>query len=112
MGWSGKRREQKEHNYYDLLLNNETSRYVFRILALKTILSNPTKYGFCFDDDDLYETVETKAVEIDTTIPDLVEFSKEHGTSYKMLKYLNPWLRSDDLNLHNGEHYTIELPAS
>lgn len=115
MGMSGvqrETREQQQDNYYDLLLNSETSRYVFRILALKTILSNPSNYGFCFEEGDLYTTVQTRVVEIDTTIPDLVQFSKQHGTSYKTLKYLNPWLRSDDLTVHPGQQYTIALPAS
>lgn len=114
MGRAGLKRdldEQKQKNYYDLLLNSETSRYVFRILALKAILSNPSHYGFCFEEDDLYESVETTSVNVDSTIPDLVTFAKDKGTSYKMLKYLNPWLRSDDLYVGDGQTFSIKLPA-
>lgn len=102
---------QKEANYYDLLLNSETSRYIFRILALKLILSNPSEYGFCFDDYDLYEPLIFKSVEVKKSIPDLVAFAKEHEISYKTLKYLNPWLRTKSLTVKESQSYVIKIPA-
>lgn len=114
MGQSGLSRDlgnQEVDSYYDVLLNSETSRYVFRILALKTILSDPASYGFCYDATDLYEPWATKTVTVDSTIEDLVAFAKEKKTTYKTLKYYNPWMRSDKLVLSAGDTVAIKLPA-
>lgn len=114
MGQSGLNRDmnkQGEDNYYDLLLNSETSRYVFRILALKAILENPAGFGFCYDESDLYEPLPFRLVQVDTTIPDLVRFAKDNNTNYKTLKYWNPWLRDDEVVLHTGQSISVKLPA-
>ncbi|MES2805910.1 MULTISPECIES: lytic transglycosylase domain-containing protein [unclassified Flavobacterium] len=101
---------QKVTNYYDLLLTEETSRYVFRILALKEIMENPVKYGFTIASEDLYATLPTKKIEIDSTITDLADFAKGQGINYKILKIHNPWLRETKLINDTGKKYQIEIP--
>ncbi len=101
---------QKVTNYYDLLLIEETSRYVFRILALKEIMENPVKYGFTIAPEDLYATLPTKKIEIDSTITDLADFAKGQGINYKILKIHNPWLRETKLINDTGKKYQIEIP--
>lgn len=114
MGMTGfKRRltEQRADSYYDLLLNNETSRYVFRILAVKEIFESPQKYGYDFPEGLLYDMDDTKELEVNKSIDDLVTFAKTHGCSYKTLKRLNPWLRTKQLRVKNKKSYVITLPA-
>jgi hypothetical protein len=103
---------QKETNYYDLYMNEETSRYVFRIMALKEIMNSPTKYGFDVNKKDRYELIPTRKIEIDTSITDLVAFAKAQGINYKILKIHNPWLRSTRLRNATNKKYTIEIPLS
>jgi membrane-bound lytic murein transglycosylase D len=104
--------QQKVDNYYDLYLNDETSRYVFRILAIKEIISNPEKYGFKVNKEHLYEMEEVKYLEVKESIRDLVVFAKDNGTNYKLLKRHNPWLRDDKLNVKKGKVYQIAIPDS
>jgi len=101
---------QKESDYYKLLLNEETARYLFRILAAKLILENPEQYGFLFDTKDLYQPYETDTVEVTQTIPSLVDWAQEHSLSYRQLKKYNPWLREDRLTVMSGKTYKIYLP--
>lgn len=115
MGMSGVRRQlerQKVENYYDLLLNAETSRYVFRILAAKEIHEHPTKYGFHYRLKDLYLPQETYSIAVDTTVNDLVALANEHGVNYKILKIFNPWLRQAYLPNKSRKKYEIQLPKS
>jgi len=102
--------QQKVTDYYDLLLNMETSRYVFRILALKEVISNPKKYGFVFDQEDLYQPTKTYDVEITKPIPNLADFAKTYHITYKELKLVNPWLRETKLNNASGKKYTLKIP--
>ncbi len=104
--------EQQVSNYYDLALTEETSRYVFRILALKEIMKSPTKYGFNIYQSDLYSTIPTKKVEVDSTINDLAIFAKTQGINYKILKIHNPWLRDKKLLNVSKKKYEIEIPTS
>jgi len=97
-------------NYYDLLLNTETSRYVFRILAVKEIMSHPERYGFIFEDTDLYQPIPVKKVGWDIPITNIAEFAKEQGVNYKVLKIHNPWLIENHLNNKSRKYYEIELP--
>lgn len=97
-------------DYYDLLLGEETGRYVFRILALKEILKEPQKYGFNYTEDDLYKTVPTYKVKVDTAVTDFVKFAQGFGINYKILKIHNPWLREDHLNNASRKVYQIEIP--
>jgi membrane-bound lytic murein transglycosylase D len=103
--------DQKVDNYYDLYLNDETSRYVFRIIAIKEIINNPVKYGFRINPRHLYAEEPLKYVEVDETIKDLVDFAKQHDTNYKLLKRHNPWLREDKLTVKKGKRYRIAIPA-
>lgn len=101
---------QQATDYYDLLLGQETGRYVFRIMAIKEILSHPEKYGFELSKEDLYATVPTFTVEIDKPVEDFATFAKEYEINYKILKRHNPWLREPHLNNASGKKYTIEIP--
>ena len=102
---------QQVDDYYDLLLNSETSRYVFRIVALKEIMSNPKKYGFEFEEEDLYSLPKTRTVEVDTAIVNIASFAKHFGTNYKVLKLHNPWLRENKLNNKSRKLYHIKIPV-
>ena len=111
-GISKKMDEQQVDNYYDLLLTEETSRYVFRILALKEIMSQSEKYGFKIPNEALYYTVPTRKIVIDSSITDLAQFAKTQGVNYKILKIHNPWLRDKKLTITSGKKYEIEIPTS
>lgn len=102
---------QKVTSYYDLFLNDETARYIFRLLALKEIMEHPSKYGFNISEKHLYKPETLRYVEVDETVKDLVEFSITQGTSYKLLKRFNPWLREEKLTVRKGRHYKIALPG-
>ena len=104
-------KKQRVENYYDLYLNTETSRYIFRILAFKLIMENPRRYGFIITDEELYNPIEEQVVTVDKTIEDLAEYAQFHGTNYKTIKLLNPWLRSNSLTISEGQSYQITLPA-
>jgi len=104
--------EQKVVNYYDLALTEETSRYVFRILALKEIMKNPAVYGFSIYETELYSPIPSKKIEVDTTINDLADFAITQGINYKILKIHNPWLRDKKLLNPTKKRYEIEIPLS
>lgn len=110
-GVSKRLEAQQVDNYYDAKLPNETERYVFRILALKEIISNPKKYGFIFDKEDLYTIEETRTVKVDTVINNLTLFAKNFGMNYKELKIHNPWLREERLNNRSRKLYDIKVPT-
>src|SRR5688572_16688367 len=103
---------QQVKSYYDLFLNDETSRYVFRIIACKEIIEHPATYGFMVKDKHLYEQEPVKYVEVKETITDLVAFAKKNGTNYKLLKRHNPWLRDERLTVRGKKTYQIALPAT
>lgn len=103
-------KEQKVENYYDLLLNPETGRYVFRILALKEIMTNPKKYGFNFEEEDLYSYPAYEEIIVDYPIENLADFAKKHNCTYKELKLINPWLRQTKLINVSGKKYTFKIP--
>ena len=109
-GVSRRLEEQGVKDYYDLLLGEETGRYLFRIVALKEILNHPVKYGFNFNEDDLYTTVPTYKVEVDTAVADFSKFAKGFGINYKILKLHNPWLREAHLNNKSGKKYSLDIP--
>jgi len=101
---------QQANTYWDLLLGSETGRYVFRIMAIKEILSQPTRYGFKIDKKDLYEQPATFTVALETPVADFADFAKEYELSYKILKRHNPWLREPHLNNNSGKKYVLEIP--
>lgn len=103
-------KEQKVHSYYDLLMADETERYIFRILAFKTILSNPEKYGIYVSKDLEYQPFRYKVVVVDKSVDNWADFAIEHDITYKLLKIFNPWLRSNSLKVKHGESYEIKIP--
>jgi hypothetical protein len=103
---------QKVKNYYDLLFVEETTRYVFRILALKLVMEDPKKYGFRIEKDQLYPIIETNNIEINKPVSDWAAFAIEKGITYKTLKMFNPWLRETFLKNPTGKKYTIKIPEN
>ena len=103
---------QKVKSYYDLFLNDETSRYVFRILAIKEIYEHPERYGFKLKPKHLYQAEKFRHVEVKTSIKSLVDFANAQGINYKLLKRYNPWLREESLKVKKGQSYFIAIPAS
>ena len=104
-------REQKVHSYYDLLMADETERYIFRILAFKTILSNPEKYGIYVSKSLEYQPFKYKTIVIDKSVESWADFALEHNITYKLLKIFNPWLRSQSLKVKKGVVYEIKIPV-
>lgn len=102
--------KQQVNDYYDLHLNNETSRYVFRILALKEIMKNPKKYGFIYKKSQLYDLEPVQYVTVDSTITNLANFAKLYKTNYKTIRLLNPWIRDFTLENKTGKMYVIKVP--
>lgn len=103
-------RIQQVDDYYDLLLGEETGRYVFRIMAIKEILSNPEKYGFHLEKEDMYTAAPTFTVEVDEAVASFADFAKKYEINYKILKRHNPWLREPHLNNGSRKKYTVEIP--
>lgn len=108
-GISRELKRQEVEDYYDLLLNAETSRYVFRIIALKHILSNAKEFGFRYEEKDLYQIENLKTVEVDTAVTDFVRFSEKFDMNYKLLKIHNPWLRDKHLENYSKKVYKIKV---
>lgn len=102
--------KQKANSYYDLALNEETARYIYRILAVKEIMIHPKKYGYLLRNKDLYPPIPTQKIQIDSSITDLADFAITNKVSYKILKYFNPWLRKTSLMNRNKKTYFIEFP--
>jgi len=102
--------QQKVDTYFDLKLGRETSRYVFRVLAVKEIMENPIKYGYVFDQNDLYDAVPVRYHGLDTAISNLTSFAQKMGINYKILKIHNPWLLENHLNNNSRKYYEIAIP--
>ena len=88
----------------------KTSRYVFRILALKQIMKNPEQYGFPIHPNEHYKTIPTKKVTIATSVTNLADLAINEGINYKLLKIYNPWLRSTKISNPTNKKYHIEIP--
>jgi membrane-bound lytic murein transglycosylase D len=101
---------QNTSNYYDLLLNDETARYVFRLIAHKLITENPDQYGFHLEEHDYYPLIPTHEVKVDTAISNIAVFAVNQGTNYKIIKQFNPWLRQNNLPDQLQKAYDIEIP--
>jgi hypothetical protein len=102
--------KQKTNNYYNLVLAEETLRYIARIIALKEVMNNPAKYGFLINEDDLYNELPYEEVVVTGSIPDLADWAIDRGINYKILKLYNPWLRDNVLMNRSGKSYTIKIP--
>ncbi len=111
-GMGGVRSDMKSqytNNYFDTEMNNETGRYVFRIMAMKLILENPKAYGFNIKPFDLYPIRNTKTITINTPIPDLAWWAKNNNVNLKIIRKLNPWLLTNSLTI-KPINYVITLP--
>lgn len=102
--------KQKVSDYYDLHLNSETSRYVFRILALKEIMTNPQRYGFNYTNNQLYNSDAVKYIEVSKSVASWADFAIEQGTNYKMLRIYNPWIRGYSLENKANKTYIVKIP--
>ena len=102
---------QHEKNYYDLLLSEETARYIFRVVAYKLIITDPAAYGFEISNNQLYPEIRFHEVKVDTAVTELSNFARKFGTNYKLLKLLNPWLRKPYLTNKTGKTYVIKIPV-
>ena len=107
--WSGL---QKTTNYWNLVLNSETSRYVPRIIAMKIILENPSEYGYDIKEDDLYQPLKYKEIELKSSVKDFADYADSIGINYKTLKLYNPWLRDTSLKNKSGIVYKIKIPEA
>lgn len=113
VGRTGLNRQIKRQNnryYYDILLNEETGRYIYRLLALKLIMSEPEKYGFIFGNDELYQPIPVYHVSVDSAVEDFAEFASRYSINYKVLKIFNPWLRENKLSNTSRKTYQISIP--
>ncbi|WP_339923903.1 lytic transglycosylase domain-containing protein [uncultured Cyclobacterium sp.] len=113
MGMAGiarRKNQQLSPDYYDLYLNEETSRYIFRILAMKEIFENQSKYGFELQNEDLYSLPPLREIKVTESIENLAEWAIEQNSNYKEVKIYNPWLINTKLNVRKGSSYIIKLP--
>lgn len=104
-------RDQKADDALDLWLVEETTRYYYRMLAIKQIFEQPQQYGFIIKPEHLYKPMEFKKVNVTSTLPDLVSFAQQNKITYAQLKDFNSWLRTDKLNNASGKTYTILIPT-
>ena len=102
---------QKAQTAYDLWLVDETSRYMFRLLAMKMIMEDPAAYGFILSADQLYQPLEYDTYQVNTSVSDWPTWAKEHGTNYLTLREHNPWIRAKSLTNKSGKIYTVRIPT-
>lgn len=103
--------QQRQTSYYNLLLPEETGRYLFRAAVFKLVHRDPARYGFRLQPDDLFRPLRWTEVKIAGAIDDWATFAAEHGTNYKIFKYFNPWLRDAGLVNANKKTYTVKIPT-
>ena len=109
-GYNGQATFQKTKYYYDLLLPEETNRYIFRILAFKHLMENAEELGFILKEEDMYPQIPYRSVQVTSSISNLADFARSNGTTYKMLRQMNPWLKGRSLTVKSGRSYEIKLP--
>jgi membrane-bound lytic murein transglycosylase D len=109
-GYNGQATYQGTKHYYDLQLPEETNRYLFRILAFKHLMSNAESLGFVLKEDEKYDVIPTQSVTVTASIPNLAQWAQARGTTYKMIRQLNPWLKGRSLTT-GGKTYEIKVPA-
>lgn len=102
---------QQTNNYYNLVLGEETSRYILRVIATKIMMNNPREYGFDIKEDELYKPFESYTVTVDSSVASWAKFAKSYGLNYKILKLYNPWLRENYLTNSKKKVYQIKLPV-
>lgn len=105
-------KSQGQKHYFDLNLNSETSRYVFRLMAIKEIMANPNSYGFYLDAKDMYPPLDNVyEVEVTKSVPSWTKFAEDHGISYRILKVYNPWLKENKLTVLKNK-YMVRIPRN
>ena len=109
---SGALEKQLVDNSYDLYLNEETSRYVFRFLAMKMVLENPRAYGYNLTASQLYQPIECKEEAVSGSVASWSEWAKERGISYAQLREMNPWIRSTSLTNKAKKTYMVKIPIA
>jgi hypothetical protein len=102
--------KQQVNEAFDLLLNSETSRYIFRILALKRFMENPKAFGYILEREHFYHTISTKEVFVNDSVNDWTTWAAKYGISYSQLKDFNIWLRDRKLTNPNKKEYIIQVP--
>ena len=102
--------KQNADNGFDLFLNSETSRYMFRLLAIKLIMEHPKDYGFYIAEEQLYFPVDYTVESVSTAVPSWTEWAEKHGISYSQLREMNPWIRSRDLTNKAKKTYNVKIP--
>lgn len=102
--------DQNCKDYWKLWLNNETSRYVFRIMAFKLMFENPQMYGVEICPAEMYQPVKCTNIQVSSSIASLPTWAQEHGVTYRELRNLNPWIRNNKLAVPAGKTYVIRLP--
>ena len=113
MGMSGLSRRMEEQagtSYWDLVLNDETARYVYRLYATKQVMEDPEAHGFQLNAEDWYSPLQTRDTVVVDAIDDLVSFAASQGVSYNAFKTLNPWLRSTRLPIDEDQYYVLSFP--
>lgn len=109
-GVSSSLRFQSADDYFSLFLNEETSRYIFRIILIKEIMLNAEKYGFKIKESEKYSTVKAKIISWNRSIPDLSDWAKQLGYTYKDIRLLNLWILQKSLPMPKGRQYEIAVP--
>lgn len=102
---------QKTDSYYDIIVGEETARYVFRIIALKNLLENPSNFGFNIKDEDKYTQPKSKTIAVEESVDDWHEFAQEHQMTFYELKKLNPWIRAYKMKLTSGQEMEVKILA-
>jgi len=113
MGTNGMEKQlekQKANNYYNLVLSDETSRYIFRAIAMKEILKNPKKFGYNIKEEDLYQPLKWYEVELISAVSSFADFAMQYEINYKILKLYNPWLRESFLTNKKNKIYKVKIP--
>ena len=110
-GLQSRLRQQQVDSYYDLWLSEETMRYVFRIAAVKLILTDPEKYGFHMPEEEMYRPIPFTEIKVDGAVTSWIDFALEHKTNYKMIRVLNPWIRDTKLTNRARKTYMVRIPA-
>ena len=113
MGMSGLSRrleKQRGDSYWDLMLNEETARYIYRLYATKQVMESPESHGFILAAGDWYAPIPGRDTVLVDTVDDLADFAGDAGVSYNALKTLNPWLRSERLPIQDNQYYVVRLP--
>lgn len=103
---------QDVDSFYDMWLTEETQRYVFRMLAIKQIFSEPYRYGFALKSNQLYLPIRTKELKIDSTVNSLLDIAKQEGVTYGQLKEFNPWVRGRGIPNKTGKTYYLSVPLA